>query len=189
MRFMDIVICFDILIELKEKGMSCIHITNKMLEIWNVEFKTILEHAVVNTSKLLPYRLEQIAGSEDDLDFEEWGSEFADSGIEEVQLRKVYLLTNCVSSFGAGTLLYPDILKQIADEIGDDIVILPNSLHEVLIVAMSTFYKHEVVDVCYEMLSDGNNESDVAVILSDKVYAYKRSTGKFGYLEDIVQNN
>ena len=45
-----------------------------------------------------------------------------------------YVLTNIQGINGAVCLLYPQVLKNFAEEAGRDIIILPSSIHEVLLL-------------------------------------------------------
>ena len=69
-------------------------------------------------------------------------------------------------------MLYEDTIKDFADKIGSDLIILPSSIHEVLILADN--HTHE-----YEMFRDmvrHVNAEDVPKedILSDELYLYRR---------------
>ena len=47
----------------------------------------------------------------------------------------LYVLTNTYRTNGATVLLYDDILKELSDLFEKDLIILPSSIHEVLILA------------------------------------------------------
>ena len=74
-------------------------------------------------------------------------------------------------------MLYPDIIKEIADTMEADIYILPSSLHEVILVLDYGLNYNE--NKLKEMVHDINrtivNEDEV---LSDSVYKYCRDTKK-----------
>ena len=48
----------------------------------------------------------------------------------------LYCLTNRLSSYGAAAILYPGLLKEYARRCGRNLLILPSSVHEVLLMVM-----------------------------------------------------
>lgn len=86
------------------------------------------------------------------------------------------VITNASNTFGAASALYPDVLKNVADEVQDDLLILPSSVHEVL--ALPATGKQDNVDDFKGMVM-AINESVVKSEdrLSDSVYFFDRETG------------
>ncbi len=63
---------------------------------------------------------------------------------EDCPVPTLYVLTNDFAHNGAACVLYPDKLKTSQTGLGSDLLILPSSIHEVLIVADSeTFTEHD----------------------------------------------
>ena len=85
------------------------------------------------------------------------------------------VITNASNTFGAASALYPDVLKDVADEVQDDLLILPSSVHEVL--ALPATGKQDNVDDFKGMVM-AINESVVKSEdrLSDSVYFFSRET-------------
>lgn len=84
----------------------------------------------------------------------------------------MYVLSNRQGIRGAGALLYPDVLRAFADSWGSDVIILPSSIHEVILVPYE-----EGLDVCWmrEMVRNINRaEVPPEDWLSDQVYRYQR---------------
>ena len=84
---------------------------------------------------------------------------------------KMFILTNEQKLFGAATMLYPNILKSVADKLESNLFILPSSTHEVLVVPS------EKNDAMYLMsvVNEVNNHSLATEdILSYNVYLYDR---------------
>lgn len=87
----------------------------------------------------------------------------------------LFVLTNEAKLFGAVYMLLPEVLDQIVDEKGDDIYILPSSIHEILILKTSELndpprLQHMVQDI---------NEMQVPMEqrLSNHVYRYSKENG------------
>lgn len=86
----------------------------------------------------------------------------------------LYVLTNTYRTNGATVLLYDDILKELSDLFEKDLIILPSSIHEVLILAADEndgqnldHYTAMVKEVNASQLQDEE-------ILSDHAYYYCR---------------
>ena len=87
--------------------------------------------------------------------------------------RGFWVMTTETGLQGAATLLYGDGLKQFAELDGDDIVILPSSRHEVLLIPQRQVNgKYESFSHMVEMV----NETEVSMEdrLSNSVYLYSR---------------
>ena len=88
----------------------------------------------------------------------------------------LHAATNTMRMNGAGVILYPGFLKKFAEKMGDDLYILPSSIHEVLLLPAS--YDVEV-EFLKEMVSQINREEVLPEErLSDSVYFYDRKTDR-----------
>lgn len=84
-----------------------------------------------------------------------------------------YVLTNCRKRYGASEILDKNTLKEISDRIMDNYVLLPSSVHEIIVLApdCKTGYGELA-----EMVKEVNTEEVSAEeYLSDHVYVYDRS--------------
>ena len=87
----------------------------------------------------------------------------------------LFVLTNEAKLFGAVYMFLPEVMDKIADEKGDDLYILPSSIHEILILKTSELddlprLQHMVQDI---------NEMQVPMEqrLSNHVYRYSKKAG------------
>ena len=87
----------------------------------------------------------------------------------------LFVLTNEAKLFGAVCMLFPEVMDQIVDEKGDDLYLLPSSIHEILILKTSELndpprLQHMVQDI---------NEMQVPMEqrLSNHVYRYSKRAG------------
>lgn len=89
-------------------------------------------------------------------------------------LPKMYVLTNDRKVFGASKILDKDVLQMVADKLGDRFVILPSSLHEVLILPSTDAHEYGYLGAMVQEVNDaavGDEEQ-----LSDHVYVYDINT-------------
>ena len=164
------------------------------LEHWGITEKELYDTAWKNTlEKKKPEILrmkdvikdmiiERITGSSDILaeDVEYDGKtkqeveEMVNEEIEKVERQKpmdMYILTNDTKTNGAVCMMYPNVLKDFAEDKGFDLFIIPSSIHEVLLVPKKAGSAKRL----NEILNDVNKNSlDSVEILSNKIYSYDR---------------
>ena len=165
-RFLDLAVVFYYLIHLTAGEQATILIYNRHLPYWNVSTDTLFESAKINTPKLLPYYFDDIFSvlqNVSDL------SEFSKN-----QLYPLYVLTNSEKLFGAAVILYPNLLSSIAKKMNHDLIIIPSSLHEVLLLPAEQGESSEE----YSSIIQEVNLSELSPeeILSDHAYYYSRKT-------------
>lgn len=84
----------------------------------------------------------------------------------------MYVLTNQEKLYGAAALLYSERLKKLADRMGCDLLILPSSIHEVLLIPDD----HQKGYDFYVKMVDEVNRTQVEPeeVLSYRLYRYNR---------------
>lgn len=98
-----------------------------------------------------------------------------------------YVLSNRHGLYGAAVALYPGVLQKIADFMGRDLMLLPSSTHEFLVVNKNC----EIgLEEALEMVSEINRtEVPPEDFLADSVYIFEKDTGKikaFNRVKDAV---
>lgn len=85
---------------------------------------------------------------------------------------EIFVLTNEKKIFGATTMIYPGVLKEISKKFDDDLFILPSSIHEVLLIrADNHLSAEELSDIVIDINEKYVQSQDV---LSDHIYYYDR---------------
>lgn len=180
--FLDLSIVFYICISEMEEGRMTAPVTNQHMEHWKVTADELYQAAGKNTPEKMPVRFctmeEMIFGVNKDLEAnseDEWGDKlFMPELCDEIP--PLYVLSNIVGIQGASTILYPGTLKKCAESLQKDLVILPSSTHEVLILP----YEEETDIEELSHMVRAINVSDVPKEewLSDHVYLYRREDDK-----------
>ena len=83
-----------------------------------------------------------------------------------------YILTNRYHFYGAGTLLYTDKLRKLSESLNKDLLILPSSIHELILVPDDGTENA----ARFQMMVENVNRSELRKeeILTDHVYRYSR---------------
>lgn len=84
----------------------------------------------------------------------------------------MYILTNRRKYYGASEILDQNTLREISDKMKGDFIVLPSSVHEVIVLASKNGIKYEdLVSIVQEVNAQ---EVSVEEFLSDHVYVYDR---------------
>ncbi|MCM1183832.1 MAG: DUF5688 family protein [Roseburia sp.] len=169
--FHDLSIVFQFLITEECFGSATILIHNAHLKIWNVSVTELYKRARQNTPILNKYEIKSM--SEVLCELSHGGG--AAGGDEKAQI-PLYVLSNRSRVHGAACMLYPDLLKDFAEAMGQDIYIIPSSVHEVLLLPADS---REEVAYIKEMIQEVNDtQVNAEEVLSYSVYFYARGEGK-----------
>lgn len=174
--YLDLSIVFYLFLEKNEYGQMTALIHNDHLASWNTCLEEIFQLASVNTPRLLPPELKTMAEVMKSIAKDHLGSEYREDLVDQLlsapSVTPLYVLTNTAGISGACAILYPGQLKNFADMLGKDLVILPSSIHEVLLIP----YEENIsFDELARTVSHINrSEVPVEDRLSDQVYLYCR---------------
>lgn len=87
----------------------------------------------------------------------------------------LHVLTNRRGIYGASCMLYRDIIKDFADQEGADVIILPSSIHEVLLFPDHLMFDHAFL--CRTVQEINREDVPKEDVLSDRIYIFSRETG------------
>ncbi|MEI3299686.1 MAG: DUF5688 family protein [Eubacterium sp.] len=168
-EFLDLAAIVTFCAEIDEQGVKAIRVTHDLAERWNVSEEEILQATEENTEALFPVRMEPILDtlcrvadiSRDDL---------PEEVLAEEDSPQIMVLTNYLGVNGATVLLYDSLLKQIYEKLGGKFIILPSSIHEVIVMPLAS--APPITDS--QKMVEQINRSAVKEeeILSDSVYLY-----------------
>ncbi len=172
-RYLDLALVFVCVVQSRELGNATILIRNTHLELWKQTKDTIHRLAIKNTPRILPSKLRTMEEIIGELYFLK--DENEEEGLAQIAGKTgMYVLTNTKGLCGAGAILYNDVLREFAKEHNRDIIILPSSVHEVILLPDVGEYDKKSLQ---EMVKDVNEtQVDAQEVLSDKVYIYLKDT-------------
>ena len=155
------------------KEFATILIYNQHLNLWDVTVDELYDAAKENTPVILPARLDNLHDV-----FEH----ITDESLPFLEELNISILTNRIRVHGATSMIYPGVLEEIAEIYEDDIVILPSSIHDVLVFPQSSFPEEYSLDGLNTMIQDVNEtQLTDAEVLSDHLYYYHRDTKEITY--------
>ena len=92
---------------------------------------------------------------------------------EDHPVKEMYVISNEMGLHGAASILYDEPLQEVAQLLGEDLYILPSSIHEIIVVPCSMGEPEHLS----EMVKDINaGVVRAEEVLSDNVYVYDKNT-------------
>ena len=179
-RLCDLAIIFCLLVEQSGDYLATAVIYNEHMERWGMDTQMLMELAKKNTKRLLPAKIRNMSEVMQEIAKDYLGNDTEKTALDEMLSMPgeipLYVLSNHINTNGAIAMLYEGILKDFAAVLEYDLIILPSSVHEVLLVPYEE-------DLCMEELKEmvrHINRTEVAKeeVLSDNVYCYSRKTDK-----------
>lgn len=176
--YLDLAIVFYLLLEHSSRGQMTVLIHKEHMKQWGVDEKNLLALAIPNTSDTYPAQIRTMAEVLKKIAKDNLGEDYNEETLDfllsqEDAVSPLYVLTNPSGIYGAACILYKDVLKDFADRIESDLIIIPSSIHEVLLVPFS---KDTDFDELNDMVEAVNKrEVSLEDRLSNHVYQYSRS--------------
>ncbi len=173
--YLDLAIVFSIMLKIRDDNYGTVLIHNSLLEEWGIAISELFDIAKENTYQALApdcIPLEELLGdmlpqAERDL--------FGDL----TPAFPMYVLSNTRRFHGAGVICYPEYLKNLSEELGQDLYIIPSSIHEVLVVPMDAELNLEILSDMVQQV----NATQVAPeeVLANHAYYYLRAKNQLAY--------
>ena len=168
-EFLDLAAIVTFCAEIDEQGVKAIRVTHDLAERWNVSKEEILQAAEENTESLFPVRMEPILDtlcrvadiSRDDL---------PEEVLAEEDSPQIMVLTNYLGVNGATVILYDSFLQQVYEKLGGKFIILPSSIHEVIVMPSASAPHAADSQKMVEQINRSAVKEEE--ILSDSVYLY-----------------
>lgn len=152
---------------------ASILIYNQHLSLWDVDTESLYAAAKENSPKLLPPCIDNL---HDVFQY------ITDESLPFLEELGIHILTNPKKVYGATCMIYPGLLEEIADTFEDDIIIIPSSVHDLLIFPRKNLPLGYTLKDIDTMIQDVNEtELTDAEVLSDHIYWYHRDTKEITY--------
>lgn len=174
----DMAIIFCLVWNMEENRQLSAEINNNMAEHWKLTVSELFELALKNSPQLLPVKCRTLrkvlaeemlktVGNPAEIDL--------DAMEEDTTGREPYVLTNQMGLYGAAVILYPDVLNRIALEWDSDLLILPSSVHETILMR---YIEDADMESVRDMVVDINRTKvEAEDVLSNQIYIFCRKDG------------
>lgn len=161
-RFLDLAKIYYADCQIGETAGSIL-IYHRHVKEWNITEDELITAAEDNTPRLYPANLHPICdtlGLDDDINL-----------ILEMSI-PMFVLSNTGNHNGAAAVCYKDILERFSQKVDDDLVIIPSSIHETMLLPLQ---KSNSIEDLREIVYDSNRTMlEPSEFLSDNVYLYSR---------------
>lgn len=163
----DLAVVFYCLIYADSENQGSILIHNSHMNMWHVMVDELYQLAMCNTPALLPYQI---------IPMSELLKNHPFAHLLNLEDIPMYILTNKYKTNGASAILYEGLLSSIADDFEQDLIVLPSSIHELILVPVDTFNSDELI--YYSQVVREVNETQLAddEVLSSHAYFYQRKS-------------
>ena len=172
-KFHDLALIFVCCVSdfLNEYATILIH--NQHLEMWDISLEELYQIGMKNTPEMLPCRYERM---------EDYFERMLENPFPFLADLHMYLLTNQLKIHGATCMVYPGLLKELADKLEDNLIIIPSSIHELLILPEKCTKENYTLSDLKDMVGEANDtQLTDDEVLSDHAYLYIRETGELQY--------
>jgi hypothetical protein len=170
--YLDLAITFCCLIQMNSGETAGITIKNEHLKLWDIDLDTLKEQAFFNTPRLLPAYIQPISTAIRDL-MEKNPQLDRLLPLAPDDMPPLYVMTNENQCGGAASILYPDLLSEFAEDLEQDLYVLPSSIHEVLLLPTDSRCADE--ELTRLVQSVNSEQLPLSQQLSDHVYYYSRA--------------
>lgn len=175
--FHDLSIIYRWVVENDKAGIASFIVQNDMAEEMGVKEEQLYEMAYENTKKLFPPTVRTMREVIAELMF---GSDAPEDMVEmmfedEPAEEKMYVMTNSQKINGAASMIYETELQELASKLGDNLFIMPSSVHELIIVKAGEWNAYELAAMVEEI---NMTQVELRDRLSNQVYCYDKDLGK-----------
>lgn len=171
----DLSIVFYLFLQEDDSGIMTAGIHTSHLNTWGISSDELFQTAISNISHLFPPSITSM-----DCLFEDLTGAISDPSEETAT--PFYILSNTIGINGAICMLYPDVLKHFSEGIEGDVLILPSSIHEVLLLPDEEGFSYDELSEIVAQI----NHSEVLPQdrLSNQIYRYSRSSDSIKVVSD-----
>ena len=164
--WMDLSIVFYLYIQGNDNGIMTAAVSDYHMKTWGITADELYTQSLLNTPRLFPPVISSMACILENLDPEHLQY---NPSLPETPF---YVLTNKNGINGAACVLYKDVIKNFAEGMDRDILILPSSIHEVLLLPDDDQLPYR--DLADLVTFINQTEVPAEDRLSNQVYRYSR---------------
>lgn len=166
-KFEDLAVFIMVNVALDERNAGIVRVNDSVLELWGVSFEEAYEQAYKNTIRDVVFMsmLGFVIATEK-------GEKPIRLSIKDVTTDSFpIVITNKAQSYGASAIVLDEVLDKLAEITGEDLIIIPSSIHEVIVDVLSHKPAYEGLVSLVNTTVVDNKE-----VLSNRIYTYNRKS-------------
>lgn len=140
-------------------------IDNKIMQHWDIDEETLYHLAMENTPRLQVVKRIRLDNMIEEMGFGHM--------IDDIGGSPFVVMSNETNCYGASVMAYPELMKSITEGMQTDLVILPSSIHEVLLLPCPD---NDLSSLLAMVKTVNETEVSDEDFLSDNVYVYDITT-------------
>jgi len=170
----DMLLTYRILLDASKDVMASFQVDQTMHERLGVSEEELYQAAIRNMPELVPPMLQNMETMLDEI-LSDTPSQVISLDDSLQKLEKggmMYVLTNPQKMYGAANVFYPDVMDKIAQAFDNDMIVLPSSIHEVILLP---YDKSMQIQELKNMVEEINaNQVAPQDRLTNQVYIYDK---------------
>ena len=181
--FQDLSIIYRWVVFDDEKGIQSTIIKNNLAEHLGMDEEQLFKAAVENTRRIFKPTVKRMDDVIKDIFIKDgMPPEIAELLKQEIpEQEMLWVISNEKGVNGAITMLYEDVLQDVAKQLDSDLYILPASVHETIAVSADNHDPYELAQMVEEI---NMNEVSLDERLSNQVYHYDKDLRKLTMATD-----
>lgn len=154
-------------------------VTDRILQNWNRDYEELVQIALQNTSEWELFTMKQaIIAEMDDLDS-------TDLDLADLDFADQMFILRTKGRYGASVLMNEDAMQATAERLGGDLIVLPSSIYEVIVLKAKKFGSN--FSELTEMVKEVNTSlADERNVLAWQAYYYSKGKKELKPLSEIV---
>ncbi len=174
-RLLDLAVLYYFEISEKPIGEATMILRNRDLARWQMQEEELYNLAMANVRRDKPVVMIPMEEILDEIN----ANPIPEEGRAVLFRRQMKVVTNEERFYGSVCLLEPEVFQTLAEEAGENLFLLPSSIHEIIALPDDGTYSRIELE---RMVIDVNNTQVMEQeVLSDHVYRYDRMAGKVLY--------
>lgn len=180
-EFYDLSIIYRWIVDVNAAGVASAIVNNALADRIGMNEGQLFQAAVNNTKNILPPEIQSMRKI--------LGDNLLACGIPDEEVNslinsgqpEMWIITNNKGINGAASILYDEILQQAAEQMEDDLYLLPSSIHECIAMPARDIDPNILSELVYSV---NVTEVDVGERLSNNVYYYDKDMRKLSQATD-----
>lgn len=180
-EFYDLSIIYRWIVDINATNVASAIVNNVLADKIGMSEEQLFQVAMNNTKNILPPEMQSMKKI--------LGDNLLARGIPEEEVNNIinggqpemWIITNNKGINGAASILYDEILQQAAEQMNDDLYLLPASIHDCIAMPARGIDPNSLSEMVYSV---NVTEVDVGERLSNNVYYYDKDMRKLSQATD-----